>query len=461
MATKAKDTHGSDIKGLAMGASKSLVKVSGGGTVEARRISSGVVFYWRHTESATTQREPIGAYDSKAPPDSIAPKVDHYGYSVEAAKRAAERMAIAHHAAKAAGQGGYREAKTAQRLASKAAMVREKARKDHTLEGLLQDYCAHLKSLGRRSHLDASCIFRLHICDARPKIAGKPACEVTKDDVLELQRRLNELGHLRTSNKLRSYMRAAFQVAIDAAHDASIPIKFRDYAIERNPVADTKRNKAGDKSAKNPLTHADMRIYWSIIKDVPNVKGIALRLHLLTGAPRVEQLVKANIKSLKDGYLELMDAKGRPGKGPRPHAVPLVGRAMDDVKSLTLKGEFLMSTDDGDSHIAATTLSDWAKDLVGDKIVGFQVKRLRSGVETLLASAGVSREVRGYLQSHGIGGVQATHYNAHDYMPEKVDALKKLHALLEIEPVKKGPPGRLFVRKSSIPKQLSTAPVSR
>ena len=429
MATK-KETPGQIIKALALGASKSLVKVAGGGTVEARRINTGVMLYWRHTEVGTTQREPIGAYDSKAPYDSLAP-ADLYGYSVKAAERAAERMAVAHRAARESGQGGFREVKLAQAAAHKVTRAREKARKDHTLRGLLTDYCDRLKTLGRRSYLDAGSIFKLHIFDARPKIASKPACEVTKGDALDLQRRLNDAGHLRTANKLRAYMRAAFQVAMDAAGNASIATKFQDYAIEHNPVSDTKRNGAGDKSAKNPLTQAEMRVYWSVIKDVPGVKGVALRVHLLAGAPRVEQLMNAKVKSLRDGYIELMDAKGRPGKGPRPHAVPLVGRAIGDVKSLPLTGEFLLSTDGGDTHIAATTLSDWAVDLVGSKIDGFQVKRLRSGVETLLASVGVSREVRGYLQSHGISGVQATHYNAHDYMPEKVAALEKLHRLLE------------------------------
>jgi len=68
---------------------------------------------------------------------------------------------------------------------------------------------------------------------------------------------------------------------------------------------------------------------------------------------------------------------------------------------------------------------------VAGQIKGFQAKRLRSGVETLLASLGVSQEVRGRLQSHGVSGVQSAHYNAYDYMPEKVAALEVLHRALE------------------------------
>ena len=67
-----------------------------------------------------------------------------------------------------------------------------------------------------------------------------------------------------------------------------------------------------------------------------------------------------------------------------------------------------------------------AQSLVGDSIEGFQLKRIRSGVETLLAAHGVSREIRGHLQSHGLTGVQARHYDGHDYMAEKRRALEIL-----------------------------------
>ena len=51
----------------------------------------------------------------------------------------------------------------------------------------------------------------------------------------------------------------------------------------------------------------------------------------------------------------------------------------------------------------------------------------------MLASAGVSRDTRGRLQSHGISGVQATHYDGHDYLPEKRQALETLLRLLEAD----------------------------
>lgn len=85
------------------------------------------------------------------------------------------------------------------------------------------------------------------------------------------------------------------------------------------------------------------------------------------------------------------------------------------------------------THINGTTLSDWAKVAVGDAIADFSIKRIRSGVETALASVRVSMEVRGHLQSHGIAGVQRRHYDAHDYLEEKTQALEALWNLITQE----------------------------
>lgn len=413
---------------LVAGKSLALAKIAGGGTLEARRISSGVVFYWRRTVAGATRREPIGAYDPKAPPQSLAPVAGSYGYSVKAAERTAERMASEDAVERARGSS-YDEANRAKQAATKAAKAAQAHLKTHTLLRLLEAYCDYLQGLGRQAHANARSIFTLHVYEAWPTISSKPACQVTKADVIQMLQRVHSAGKARTSNKLRSYLSAAYQVALDSDSSAAIPARFRAYHVQINPVAGTKRDTAADRADKNPLSSDEMRTYWGIIKDLSGIKGQALRLHLLTGAPRIAQVVR--VRSARDGYIELLDGKGRPGKPARPYALPLIGKALDDFQNLPQGGEWLLSTDGGVTHIANTTLSGWAKEAAGNNIKGFQAKRLRSGVETLLASLGVSQEVRGRLQSHGVSGVQSTHYNAYDYMAEKVAALEALHRALE------------------------------
>jgi hypothetical protein len=80
----------------------------------------------------------------------------------------------------------------------------------------------------------------------------------------------------------------------------------------------------------------------------------------------------------------------------------------------------------------------------GTGIEEFQTKRIRSGIETLLASARISADHGGRLQSHGISGVQARHYDGHDYMDEKRHALETL-----LNPLQTAPAGNVVRFKSS------------
>ncbi len=245
-----------------------------------------------------------------------------------------------------------------------------------------------------------------------------------------MMRRVLESGKGRTANKLRSYLRAAYQTARAARSKASVPVAFKLFNIVNNPAADTEPDESQNKADKNPLSDTELRSYWNAIKTLPGFKGAVLRLHLLTGGQRIEQLVKIKTSEVTADAIMLMDGKGRPGKAARPHAVPLTPQAAAALRACKPQGTFALSTDDGETHLAATTLSRWAVD-AAVSIPNFQAKRIRSGVETILAAKSVNTEIRGRLQSHGISGVQSRHYDGYDYMVEKRSALMTLFKLLD------------------------------
>ena len=51
-------------------------------------------------------------------------------------------------------------------------------------------------------------------------------------------------------------------------------------------------------------------------------------------------------------YLVLWDGKGRPGGEKRRHVLPLMGKALEDLRAIDKSGDFLFSTDGGKKHIA-------------------------------------------------------------------------------------------------------------
>ncbi len=396
------------------------------------------MLYWRVTVNGKTERVVIGSYDASAPPKSLQPT--QRGFSVQAAIRAAEALAQKHQAN--IQHGGYpalvaaeaeavRLAQVAEADASRAAEKVKIEAARYTLENLLDQYCDYLESLGRRSHKDARSIFKLHVNEAWPKISALPANQVTGEQVADMMRGLMEAGKGRTSNKLRSYIRAAYQVARAARSKASIPLAFKSFNVTVNPAADTEPDDAQNKADKNPLSADDMRAYWQIIKPMPGFVGAVLRLHLLTGGQRIEQLVNLKTADLNGDVITLMDGKGRPGKPARPHSVPLIPLAAAALAECKPKGAYAISTDGGVTHLSAITMSNWAV-VAAAGIDGFATKRIRSGVETMLAAAKIPSDHRGRLQSHGINGVQNRHYDGHEYMDEKRGALRKLFTLLEV-----------------------------
>lgn len=416
-------TLGLTIKQLRPGAYAKVCKVAPAGSLEVRKLSSGAIqFYWRVTLNGKARREVVGAYDSSAPPKSLSPSTK--GFSAASAKRAAEELAIKHsNNIDIGGLEGLKRKEAQSRAAAERAL---NAFKLLTLGSLLSDYVDHLKALGRISHKEARSVFHLHVLEAWPEIASLPARDVTSEQIADMMRRVIGLGMGRTSNKLRSYLRAAFQAGKSAKSRASIPEKFKSYNIHQNPAAETEPDESANKPDRNPLRIDDLRLYWTLIKNITGLRGAVLRLHLLTGGQRIEQLVRLTTTDVQADRITLFDGKGRPGKPPREHVVPLTSAASQALNECQAEGHFALSTDGGITHLAGTTLSGWASKAAGESILGFKAKRIRSGVETLLAAEGISQETRGRLQSHGISGVQARHYDGHDYFNAKLSALKTL-----------------------------------
>ncbi len=420
-------TPGQLINEMAPGKFLKLAKITPAGSLEARKLSTGAVnLYWRVTVAGKNLRELVGIYDSSAPPKSQTrtPK----GFSIVAATRAAEAMAQKHVAHLP--DGGIIGVKKAEQAAMVAKQKAADLEAHQTLDRLLTDYCDHLETLGRSAHKDARSIFALHVVAPWPDVASMPARNVTLEHVADMMRLVREKGKDRTANKLRSYVRSAYATALKARSSASIPVRFKAYMVSHNPAADTQPDESANRADKNPLSAEELRTYWQIIRNLPGIKGAVLRLHLLTGGQRIAQLVRLKCSDIQPDSIVLTDGKGRPGKPARPHAVPLVPAARLALEALNPAGEWAISTDGGITHLAPTTLSNWAVAAVGDQIEAFNTKRIRSGVETLLASVRVSSETRGRLQSHGIMGVQARHYDGHDYMAEKLEAVETLYRLL-------------------------------
>jgi integrase len=210
-----------------------------------------------------------------------------------------------------------------------------------------------------------------------------------------------------------------------------MPAHFRAYNITYNPVKETvnPRPTTEEKPPIKALDLAQMRWYFKQLQKVEGLRGACLRLHLMSGGQRPAQLVRLRRDQVEADHFILIDRKGRGSKA-RRHPVPITASIRKELDALNLNG-YLLSANGGRSAIVPQTLTNWAAEVVDDAIPGFQIKHVRSGVETLLSKWKLHKEQRGRLQSHGISGVQDAHYDANDFIDQSYEALEILEAVLE------------------------------
>ena len=314
----------------------------------------------------------------------------------------------------------HRREQAAEKAQRKAVAESLKAK---TVSALFTAYVDLLKQRKKLDARDAELTLQRFLA-ANEDLAAKPAHAATSADFVTGLRKLHEAGKVREPGKVRSYAHAAFRTAMMARTDPEIPVKFEAFHVTANPLATIRATAA--RADKRPLSADELRTFWGIAKATEGTAGALMRLHILTGGQRIAQLLRLQRENVHADYIVLHDPKGRRPEA-RRHVVPLLADAKTALKAFT--GAPGVFTVDGKA-ISPAALARLEAEAIGDQIEAFEPKRLRSGIETALASLGVGREIRAQLQSHGLGGVQDRHYDDHDYLAEKRAALQALLDLL-------------------------------
>ncbi len=321
-----------------------------------------------------------------------------------------------------------------------------------TLRVLLTGYTNDLIAQGKRtSGQDAHNLFRLNIYEAFPHIAERRACEITREDVSKMLAGLIDRGAGRTAAKMRSYMRAAFETALRAGSDPTVPQALHGFNIGSNPVAAvparalTKFNRVRERTLSEPELCAFMD---EVAKLPESASRDALMLCLLLGGQRPTQLLRLMPEhvDMHAKEITLFDSKGARSQ-PRAHTLPLTDRAGEIVTRLlsdhtnrvkNTNGPTIpwLFTDTGRAAVRADGLSHIVNNISktilksGTARAPFELRDIRRTCETMLAKLGISKDVRARILSHGIGGVQDRHYDMHSYSDEKRIALEAWDATL-------------------------------
>ena len=400
----------------------------GTGTLEARALQSGAVAFYLRTTARTGQRTriPIGI-----------------GIDFAIAKEKAAELSLRYQRGerdlRAALDAEQRERERQHREAQERAAA-DAVKQQATLGALLTAYADQLERDGKPSARSVRKAVERNVRDAWPKLWNTPAANVSTDALVSIVAKPANDGKLREAAKLRSYLRAAYAAAVKARQKPDASPALRDLQIRVNPARDIATIDGASNARDRALSLAELRAYWKRIRTLPDPDGALLQFHLLTGGQRIEQLARVTLADFDADTqsIRLRDGKGR-RKTPRPHDVPLISEASEAMQGMQsgAAGPYVFTATAGTSSATHATVLHRLRGVVeamqaADELEHgpFTIGDLRRTVETRLADAGVSADVRAHLQSHGLGGVQARHYDRHDYMREKRAALETLHRIV-------------------------------
>ncbi len=325
--------------------------------------------------------------------------------------------------------GGLREAvNSGQDLAieKKQAIASRMAQRTlGTLGDLIDLYVADLEEDGKRT---ASEVRRIKGKDIPPALLMRPAHLITKDDVLDTLTPIAQRGALVHSDNVRAYLRAAFELGLNAESMTRWRGKAPKFNLQHNPVATVKKSVSRKPRGMRALSSGEIQQLWHTdLLTKPML--LALKLLLATGQ-RVEEVLHATWAEFDTTQkLWIIPGERRKTRGTttEPHIVPLTDfhlNLLEEIKRETGHNKYLFPAQGGAAPRRYDALTNAVRKYVAASgVESFSPRDMRRTFKTIAGSMGISLELRNRLQGHALTDVGSVHYDRYDYLTEKRAAM--------------------------------------
>jgi integrase len=268
---------------------------------------------------------------------------------------------------------------------------------------------------------------KLHIL---PKWKNRAFASIARADVIELIEGLVTAGKPTLANRVQALISKIFSFAIDSG------------VLAVHPSARLKKRGA-ETVASRVLTDDEIRLFWPriIFPPISRRVGLALRLALLTGtrAGEIAGLVRNELENFTDPAAAGWLLPATRSKNGRAHFVPLSPMAQNAIRdALELIEDdqpFLFpSRHKRDkpmtAHALAVAMARFAQQ-IDTKVAAAKTWKatpptphdLRRTLRTRLTAIGIPQRTCDALLNHTPHDIGNRHYNKHDYLKEKRDAL--------------------------------------
>jgi integrase len=397
----------------------------GAGKLTVRITRDGVTLYYQHYHQGERRRLSLGPWDEKGKSGLSLAQARQRVTEYSALYRSGITDLHEHLARQAAAQAA------AVRAQEEEALAALEAARHGTLQQLMDAYVAHLERHGKQSARDVRSLFPRHV---PADLARQRAASLTVDHFIPVVGALVQADKGRTAGKLRSYLRAAYELALASKTDPTVPQELRTFGVTVNPLASIKGLSRFNRARERNLTDEELAAYLHALEGIEGRHGDpyirdALMLALYLGGQRIEQLLRLEWGDVDLAARELVlyDGKGRRVQA-RVHPLPLSYPVLAILTRRSALAPY-------DRRVFVTahpttlthTVADISAALVSQGLVyePFELRDIRRTCETIMGRSPlkVPKHIRAHIQSHGLGGVQDRHYDRNEYMEEKREAL--------------------------------------
>ena len=260
------------------------------------------------------------------------------------------------------------------------------------------------------------------------------AKDVTSGQIKHILAGIIQRGAVVHSNRIRSYLMAAFNYGLKADNDPMNTSAGITFGLEANPVSVIPKQSSAEKVGDTWLTLEELRFLMEHFAEATNVGLLMqhlIRFCIYTGGQRPFEMIASQWCDV-DFQQKTLLVTADVSKNKREHLIPLTESALQElscVQELTKEKSspyiFPLSTN-GKRPVRTDSL---ARAIMYFRACNpdfkiFTARDLRRTCKTLMGEAGISKEIRDRIQNHALNDVSSKHYDRYDYLPEKRRALE-------------------------------------
>lgn len=263
------------------------------------------------------------------------------------------------------------------------------------------------------------------------------AKDITAHDVIIVLSNMIKRDAITQSNRVRSYLMAAFNHGLKHDNDPANYIQDAKFGLTFNPVAGIPKQKSAEKVGDHFLSNNEVQQLLNDLKHEftrfrmgENIRNL-IQLCFYTGGQRPYELAATQWECI-DWDNKTLLIKPEVSKNKRSHLIPLTDSAITILK---LQQEITYERNESsfifphrfdlEQHIRLDSLSQSiTRYRDATEIRSFIPRDIRRTCKTLMGELGISKSIRDRLQNHALQDVSSKHYDRYEYMPEKRIALE-------------------------------------